>query len=148
MLSVVYGPHISIEKENFLKNITTLNQKHDEKLWIIVGDFNLITMLEEKRRGIRMEEAEMEQFRDIQEELQLVEIQTINGRYTWNNRRGGYRKIVSHLDRVLAIENLIIKDVYYKASILPYLSSDHWLIRLEVDLKQGKIKRPFRFDAF
>lgn len=126
MLSIVYGPHILIEKENFLKSIKTLNQMHDEKLWLIVGDFNLITLLEEKKGGNRREESEMEQFRYIQEELNLVDIPTINGRYTWNNKRGGNRRIASHLDRFLETENLISKEVYYEASILPCLGSDHW----------------------
>lgn len=98
MLSIVYGPHIPIEKKNFLKNRKTLKQMHEEKLWLIAGDSNLITSLEEKKAGIRMEEPEMEQFKDIQEELHLVDIQTINGSYTWNNRRGGNSKIASHLD--------------------------------------------------
>ena len=50
MISTVYGLHIPIEKENFIQNIRTINQVHNENLWLIVGDFNLITTLEEKRR--------------------------------------------------------------------------------------------------
>lgn len=148
MLSAVYGPHIPIEKENFIKNIRNLNKMHDEKFWLIARDFNLITSLEEKKGGIRREELEMEQFRDIQEELHLMDIPTINGRYTWNNRRGGNRKITSHLDRFLATENLINRYVYYKSSILTCMGSIHWPIRLDVDMKQGKTKRPFGFEAF
>lgn len=75
---------------------------HEEKLWLLAGDFNLITSLEEKKGGMRREELEIEKFSDIQEELHLVDIPTINGKYTWNNRQGGNRKITSHLDRFLA----------------------------------------------
>lgn len=121
---------------------------YDEKLSVIAGDFNLITLLEEKKGEIRREEPEIEQFRDIQEELHLVDIPTINGRYTWNNRRGGNRKIMSRLDRFLETKNIINRDVYYEASILPCMGSVHWPIRLEVDMKQGKTKRPFGFEAF
>lgn len=38
----------------------TLNQMHDEKLWIFAGDFNLITSLDEKKVQIRREEPEIE----------------------------------------------------------------------------------------
>ena len=125
LISAVYDPHILVEKENFLQRIKTLSQLHEEKLWLLVGDFNLITTLEEEKGGLRREEPEMEKFKDIQEELQLVDIPTINGKYTWNNRRGGNKQIASRLGRFLATENFISKDVYYKATILPCLGSDH-----------------------
>jgi len=67
----------------------------------------------------------MEKFRDIQEELHPVDIPTINGKYMWNNRRGGNKKIASRLDRFLATKNLISQDVYYETSILPCLGSNH-----------------------
>jgi len=130
LLLIVYGPHILIENENFLQKMKTLNQMHDEKLWLIAGDFHLITSLEEKKGGFRREEPEMEKLKDIQEELHLVDIPKINARYTWKNRRRGNRKITSRLDRFLETENIISKYVYYEASILPFLGSDHWLIRL------------------
>jgi len=51
----------------------------------------LTTSIEEKRGGLQREEPEMERFKYLQEELKLVDIPTINGTYTWNNRRGGSR---------------------------------------------------------
>lgn len=62
----------------------------------------MITSIEEKKGGLKREELEMDRFRDIQEELKLVDIPTINGKYTWNNRRGGSKHITSRLDRFLA----------------------------------------------
>ena len=53
----------------------------------------------------------MEKFRDIQEEPHLVDIPTINGKYMWNNTRGGNKKITSRLDIFLATKNLISKDI-------------------------------------
>jgi len=38
--------------------------------------------------------------------------------------------------------------VFIEAKILPSLGSDHWPIRLEIDIKKNKGKKPFRFEAF
>jgi len=58
---------------------------------MIAGDFNLTTSIEEKKGGLQIEELEMERFKDLQAELKLVDIPAINGKYMWNNRRGGRR---------------------------------------------------------
>ena len=148
LVSAVYGPHIPVEKEYFLQQIKKLGKLDNEKLWLIAGDFDLTTSIEEKRGGLRREGLEMEKFRYLHEELKLVYIPTINGKYTWNNRRGGSRHIASQLDGFLASEHFISKDIFYEASILPNLGSDHWPIKLEVEMKQGNQNRPFRFEAF
>ena len=40
------------------------------------------------------------------------------------------------------------KDVFVEAKVIPSQGSDHWPIRLEVDIKRNRGKRPFRFEAF
>lgn len=40
------------------------------------------------------------------------------------------------------------RDVFIEAKIMPSLGSDHWPIRLEVDIKNNLGKKPFRFEAF
>lgn len=56
----------------------------------------------------------MDSFNDMIEELRLVDIQTINGTYTWNNRRGSKNQIASKLDRLLVSEAIMNKDVLWK----------------------------------
>ena len=90
----------------------------------------------------------MDSFNEMIEELRLVDIQSINGIYTWNNRRGGKNQIASRLDRFLVSEAIMNKDVFVEAKIIPSLGSDHWPIRLEIDMKKIQGKRPFRFEAF
>ena len=74
-------------------------------------------------------------FRELINDLCSVDIPTINGNYTWNNRRGERHQIASRLDRFLATEALVSLDIYYEAAILPTLGSNHWPIRLEIDVK-------------
>jgi len=43
----------------------------------------------------------MEMFNEMISRLRLVDISTISGVYTWNNRRGEKNQIASRLDRFL-----------------------------------------------
>eukprot|EP00253_Pinus_taeda_P008691 PITA_08691 len=148
VISGVYGPSSPGEKENFLNNIQSIRRLYPDVDWIIGGDFNLIRSLEEKKGGIRKTDNLMERFNALIDDLRLVDIQTINGICTWNNRRGGKNQIASRLDRFLVSESIMNKDIFVEGQILPSLGSDHWPIKLEVDIKVRHGKRPFRFESF
>lgn len=147
-VSTVYGPHIPVETGSFLLQLQQLGNLHTEKLWLIADNFNMTTSKEEKKGGLQREEPEMERFRDIQLELKMIDIHTINGKFTWNNCRGGSKQITCRLDRFLAIEHFIGKDIFYEATILPCQWSDHWSIKLEIAMNHKNQNKPFRFEAF
>ena len=42
----------------------------------------------------------------------------------------------------------MMKDVFIEATILLVAGSDHWQIKLEIDLKQRPSNKPFRFESF
>jgi len=46
----VYGP--KAEKRDFLREISSLGLSMKDQQWIVGGDFNLITTLEDKKGGI------------------------------------------------------------------------------------------------
>ena len=98
MIMAVYGPYIQGEKNDFLNSIRTLRSQHTEQYWMIGGDLNMILNLSEKKGGTRREDPEMELFRDLLTDLKLVDIPTVNGIFTWNNRRGEIHQITSRLD--------------------------------------------------
>lgn len=148
LISGVYGPHVHRERKEFLKNIWTIRSLQPEPLWIVAGDFNMIRDLGEKRGGIRKEDHNMEDFNDFISEQRMVDIPTINGIHTWNNRRGGQNQIASRLDRFLFSEQILNRDVFVEEKILPSLGSDHWPIQLEVDIKKIKGRKPFKFESF
>lgn len=148
LVLVVYRPHIQVEREAFVTHLQRLGNMHIEKLWVIAGDFNMITSKEEKKGGLQQEDADMEIFRETQAALKMIDINTINGKYTWNNRRGGSRQIASRLDRFLATKHLLGKDIFYEAIILPCQGSDHWPIKLEIAMNNQNQNRSLRFEAF
>eukprot|EP00253_Pinus_taeda_P029063 PITA_29063 len=144
----VYGPHNHRERHDFLNNIYNMRSLIPNILWIIGGDFNMIRDLREKRGGIRREDQNMEEFNDMIRDLRLVDIPTNNGVHTWNNRRGGQNQIASRLDRFLLSEEILNQHMFIEAKILPSLGSYHWPIRLDIDIKKFKGKKPFRFESF
>ena len=58
----------------------------------------MIMSLEEKKGGIPRQDSDMDMFRDAISELKLLGLQTNNGKFTWNNWRGGQNQIASRLD--------------------------------------------------
>ena len=77
----------------------------------------------------------MQDFTNLIVNTNLVDVPTTNGKFTWNNRRGGTHQVASHLDRFLVSEYFVSLDIFYEASILPCLGLEHWPIHLEVDVK-------------
>jgi len=58
----------------------------------------------------------------------LVDTKTINGTFTWNNKRGVVSQVASKLDRFIVSEDLILIGSTITMSILLFGGLDHWLI--------------------
>ena len=82
LVSAVYKPHAPVDRGLFLSHMQKLGNMHQEQMWIMAADFNMTTSKEEKKGGVQREDLEMEGFRDLQMELRLVDIPTINGKFT------------------------------------------------------------------
>ena len=85
LVLAVYGPHITVERGNFLLQTQQLGNMHIEKLWVIAGDFNMKTSKEEKKGVLQQEKLDMERFRETQSALKMIDIPTINGKFSCNN---------------------------------------------------------------
>ena len=53
MITNVYGPQKQEDKLKLLTFLKELRERHPNMPWIIVGDFNMIRSLTEKKGGIR-----------------------------------------------------------------------------------------------
>lgn len=143
LLIGVYGPHLMGKCRSFPQNVRTIQTLYLDSPWIVVGDFNMITSLEEKWVGLRRTDPDMEAFGDMITEQRLVNIPTTNGIHTCNNIREAKNQIASRLDRFLISHQIINRDIFIETMILPRLSSDHWPISLEIDFKASLRKWPF-----
>ena len=137
-----------MSKSALLNTIAGLNQNRIHPLWLIGGDFNMITRLEEKRGGRPKLETESSLFKNFIQNQQLIDLQFCNGLFTWSNRRTGRQNIASKLDRFLISDNAIHIGGDLSASIIPLPGSDHWQISLQWQRMVQTARRPFRFEAF
>eukprot|EP00253_Pinus_taeda_P030678 PITA_30678 len=144
----VYGPQRLEEKIRFLRSLMNMKLRYPRAKVIVGGDFNMITLLSEKKGGIRKLNKDSEAFLDFIVSAKLVDIQPRSGAYTWNNRRGGERQITSHLDRFLVSESLLLEAVIVDSEILPCGGSDHWPISLMAMIQGTPRNKPFRFEKF
>ena len=57
--------------------------------------------------------------------MKLVDSESGNGLFTWNNKRGGEALVASRLDRFMISEELMLIDKEIIARVLPFGGSDH-----------------------
>ena len=77
--------------------------------------------------------------------LNLVDIKSGNGTFTWSNRRCGEAAISKRLDRFL-VSNFWLGDRWVTSSeILDGRGSDHWPIKLSAALPRQGTHQSFKF---
>eukprot|EP00253_Pinus_taeda_P019617 PITA_19617 len=127
----VYFPQEAPNKIALIDTIANLNSNREYSLWLIGGDFNIITKLEEKRGGRAKLDQDSTHFKDFIHNNSLIDLQTPNGVHTWSNRRTGRHQIASKLDRFLISDSVIHLGGDLSALILPHFGSDYWPIALQ-----------------
>jgi hypothetical protein len=100
IITNVYGPQLQQDKQNFLQSLRGLRTLQEDIVGFLGGDFNMITSLEEKK-GVSRLEHDYEEFKETIEDLGLIDIENINGEFTWSNRRSGSQHIACRLDHFL-----------------------------------------------
>lgn len=92
----------------------------------------MIKSLSEKKGGTRALSKDSLAFQIFTENMKLVDVETNNGLFTWNNKRGGESQVASKLDRFIIFEDLMLLEKEIVASVLPIGGSDHWPIKMEI----------------
>lgn len=106
----------------------------------------MIKSLTEKKGSTRTLGRDSISFQNFINNMILVDVVTINGTFTWTNKRGWASQFASKLDRFMVSEDLFLIGSYMSASILPFGGSDHWLVQLEATFMGTPTNRPFRFE--
>jgi exonuclease III len=78
----VYGPRVMEEKRRMLLDLENLKDRSNNLYWILVGDFNIITTLMEKKGGTRRLDRDAKKFSAFIDTMELVDIRTNNGQFT------------------------------------------------------------------
>jgi len=85
----------------------------------LAGDFNIITTLAEKNGGTRRVDRDVDEFLALIETMEMVDIRTSNGQFTWNNKRSNHYQVATRLDRFLVSESIILRALDLGYNILP-----------------------------
>ncbi|XP_059077889.1 uncharacterized protein LOC131876488 [Cryptomeria japonica] len=92
------------------------------------GDFNAISFDDEKFGGIFPNKRILEDFSTFIQNNDLVDCKTLNGPFTWTNRRKYFSQIAERLDHFLVSASWISSNVDVVALVLPYAGFDHFPI--------------------
>ena len=132
---------------SFLNKIQILHIITKNQHWVSGGEFNIISCLLDKNGGHQnMEVIWPESFKDLIQLLKSLDIDTINGMLTWNNRSGGDHQITSRLDWFLLSINIMTQSMLIEASILLCVGLDHLLVCLNINIVDHPSNKPFIFE--
>jgi len=90
VITNVYGLQSAQDKENFLQGIQYIKALLNMPNWVLGGDFNMILTLEEKTGRTKRLEQDSGKFKSLIDQLNLVDIETRNGIFTWSNRHSDH----------------------------------------------------------
>jgi hypothetical protein len=80
--------------------------------------------------------------------LNLIDVGTDNGPFTWSNRCSRAQHVSSRVDRFLISEAIILDGLSWNAMVIDILISDHWPILLTVNISGTPNINHFHFDKF
>ena len=132
LLSNIYAPIDISGKSNLWAHISYIRALDPFLPWILVGDFNSVTRLDEKRGGVARLDPCTNIFRAMIDSLNLIDVKPTNGVFTWNNRRCGAKAISERLDRFLVSCYWMNNRLITNLEILDWRGSDHWPIKLSI----------------
>jgi len=80
--------------------------------------------------------------------LQLIDIETKNGFFTWSNQRSGPKHVARRINRFLISESIMLDDMVFEENSLPKSGSDDWPVSLWLDTRETTKLKPFWFEKF
>ncbi|KAG6488356.1 hypothetical protein ZIOFF_049599 [Zingiber officinale] len=138
IVTVVYAKCTRLERSLLWENLEELRPEGDI-LWLVGGDFNVISSMEEHSAGVLARPGAMEDFNNFIMLAGLVDVGFVGDRYTWTNNR-----VWKRLDRVLLSPSWGSLDFTVRVEHLSRAASDHYPLLVEFRGFQ-KPRASFRF---
>ncbi|XP_019094473.1 PREDICTED: uncharacterized protein LOC109129898 [Camelina sativa] len=116
---------------------------------IIGGDFNTILRLDERTWGNGRLSADSLAFGQWISDLALIDMGFKGNQFTWKRGKAASNFVAKRLDRVLCCAHARLRWQEAVVSHLPFFSSDHVLLYVQLNLQRlvDPRRRPFRFEA-
>ncbi|KAG6491484.1 uncharacterized protein LOC122004793 [Zingiber officinale] len=138
IVTVVYAKCTRLERSLLWESLEELRPEGD-RLWLVGGDFNVISSMEEHSAGVLARPGAMEDFNNFIMLAGLVDAGFVGDRYTWTNNR-----VWKRLDRVLLSPSWGSLDFTVRVEHLSRAASDHCPLLVEFPGFQ-KPRASFRF---
>ncbi|GLJ40786.1 hypothetical protein SUGI_0843510 [Cryptomeria japonica] len=141
----IYGPTKILDKSHVWYVLSNkISDLRSDRI-VVVGDFNALLDLDEKKGGLRMSNKVVEDFREFVVQNHLLDVVSKNGLFTWTNQRANFAHILERLDRHLIGESWMESSFQVEASILPIFLSDHFPVELKLSEASSKGSNSFKF---
>ncbi|XP_074288354.1 uncharacterized protein LOC141613514 [Silene latifolia] len=122
--TLMYGFNKLLERESLWESIKVYGLTVDGP-WLVCGDFNSITSVDERIGGVDVTWAEIAPMRDMMNVCNLHVLKVTGSFYTWNNKHESDTKVYSRLDRVIVYDEWLIFYPVSMAQFLPEGLFDH-----------------------
>ncbi|XP_049399717.1 uncharacterized protein LOC125863742 [Solanum stenotomum] len=113
--------------------------------WCTVGDFNVITDIDEKLGGIPYNMRKSLDFIGVIEACGLMDLGFNGPRFTWSNQRGINFRIWKRLDRAMVNDRWLKDMPQTNITHLPSVGSDHCPLLMEMNARPDNHIKYFRF---
>ncbi|XP_074265884.1 uncharacterized protein LOC141588336 [Silene latifolia] len=113
--------------------------------WLVCGDFNSITSVDERIGGADVTWAEIAPMRSMMSGCNLYELKVTGSYYTWNNKHENDTKVYSRLDRVIVNDDWILSYPDSVAQFLPEGLYDHCPCVITLTEKHMRKKSSFKY---
>lgn len=110
-----------VDSWNMMRNMASMSTLP----WCLIGDFNDMVTLDEKKGGVRLPRMLLAGFSEAIEDCGLVDLGFTGERFTWKKSRGTSRWVQERLDRGLATTEFIEMFPCVEVNVLEVSTSDH-----------------------
>ncbi|XP_026433422.1 uncharacterized protein LOC113330830 [Papaver somniferum] len=96
--------------------------------WLVIGDFNCILRLNEKKGGLEIRSSVIGDFSDWMDDNNLFESDSLGSKFTWCNRQSGTSRIISMLDRAIINAAWLAKFENWRPYRAPFRVQKMWFL--------------------
>jgi len=145
VLSDVYGKNWISLMEQLWQELSSIYQNHGHKPWAVIGDFNTVRFLDEKKGGNKLTYAKVESINKCIDDCSLSDIRSAGSFWSWHNSSMGAKRILVRLERVLCNDvwiNIMLDSRY---EYQHQATSDHAHIWMQINPGISGGPKPFKF---